>query len=357
MEVDVMYTDELFERYLKENVLMTSEVGAILGVSKQQVSNLVKQGKIKPFKENANSSLFLKTNIDEYMATKLSNPKFRDHQVIGDGNTFRSKDHFASIHELHKDIREVHLYFNKQDAIFDGYFCLDDRYQTDTLLRLDAPTCVLKLHNGESIWYDGFNCGYGGTGPNGSYDLLIDLGVTGEVARKLFDSRKISFYKEDDIWEAVDRAGTIANTEYPMTDSDVCLFNGELVLVQNKPEKYEIETKSIEVIERFSFFIPRPVEVTFYNQEEAINTGHFATSINHSSVYQVVIKDASGSELWLDAIVDEGQRISKQQNLESILKKVGMSVPKGTESLSEKIKTWLGIAPMIIDKITYKKDE
>lgn len=352
-----MYTDELFERYLKENVLMTSEVGEILGVSKQQVSNLVKQGKIKPFKVNANSSLFLKTNIDEYIATKLSNPTFRDNKVIGDGNTLRSKDHFDSIRELHKDVQEVHLYFNKQDAIFDGYFCLDDRYQTDTLLRLDAPTCVLKLHNGESIWYDGFNCGYGGTGPNGSYDLLVDLGVTNEVAKKLFESRKISFYKEGAIWEAVDRAGTIANPEYPMKDSDVCLFNRELVLVQNKPEKYEIETKCIEFIDRYSFFIPRPIEVTFYSREEAINTGHFTTSINHSAVYQVVIKDASGSELWLDSAVDEGQPINKQQNLECILNKVGISVPKGTESLSEKIKTWLGIAPIITDKVTYKKNE
>lgn len=352
-----MRRDELFEAYLKENILLTNEVGKMLGVSKQQVSNLVKQGKIKPFKEGANSSLFLKAEIDEYIAKKLSRNIFCQNEIIGDGNTHKSQKHFMSIKDEHKKIQEVHLYFDKQDAIFDGYYCLDGRYQRDTLLRLDAPTAVLKLCDDTELWYDGFNCGYGGTGPNGSYELLVGLGVPGEMAEKLFSAKKISFYREKNEWEVVDRTVSTARKDNPFLDGDVCLYNDRLVLVQERTEKYMLETQCVEFIDKYSFFIPRPTEVTFLSYEEALRTGHYVSSFNNSGVYQIIIKDISNSELWLSCRVDESQPISKQQNLESILKKVGMEISDTKESLPDKIKSWLGIAPVITDRITYRRTE
>lgn len=352
-----MYSDELFEEYLQKNVLLTGEVGELLGVSKQQVSNLVKQGKIKPFKYNANSSLFLKSTIDEYMAKKLSKNMYRKNEIIGEGNTFKTRKHFDSIKESHKNIQEVHLYLNSQEAIFDGYYCLEGHYQRDALLRLDAPTCVLKLDNDEEIWYDGFNCGYGGTGPNGSYRLLIELGVVDELASQVFKTSKLSFYKTHSEWEMVNRTTSISNKDYPVTDSNIYMYNDRLVLVQNRPEKHKLDTQYEEFIDKYSFFIPRPVEIAFLSREEALNTGHVIANCNYCGVYQIIIKDISGSELWLDYKLNENQSISKQQNLESILKKIGITIPENKETLSERIKNWLGIAPVVADRITYRKAE
>lgn len=156
-----MYRDELFNRYIKEKMLFTSEVCKILGVSRQQVSNLVKQGKLIPLKENPNASIFLKSDTDAYIAEKMSWNIHCRNEIIGNGNTFHSRKHFDLIEKLHGEITELHLYFHSQDAMFDGYYTLQGRYQRDTLLGLEAPTCVMKLTNGKEYWYDGFNCGYG----------------------------------------------------------------------------------------------------------------------------------------------------------------------------------------------------
>ena len=215
----------------------------------------------------------------------------------------------------------------------------------------------MKLDNDEEIWYDGFNCGYGGTGPNGSYRLLIELGVVDELASQVFKTSKLSFYKTHSEWEMVNRTTSISNKDYPVTDSNIYMYNDRLVLVQNRPEKHKLETQYEEFIDKYSFFIPRPVEIAFLSREEALNTGHVIASCNYCGIYQIIIKDISGSELWLDYKLNENQSISKQQNLESILKKIGITIPENKETLSERIKNWLGIAPVVADRITYRKAE
>lgn len=352
-----MYRDELFDKYIKENMLFTSEVCQILGVSRQQISNLVKQGKLSPLKENANAAIFLKSDIDAYIAEKMSwNIHYRN-EIIGNGNTFHSRKHFDLIEELHDEIVEVHLYFHSQDAMFDGYYTLQGRYQRNTLLGLEAPTCVMKLTDGKEYWYNGFNCGYGGTGPNGSYDALIKLRVPEALAKKLFYTEKISFYKVKETWEMVNRADSIAKSDYPDFECNICLYNNRLVLVQTKAEKYKKERKYGDFLEKYNFFIPKPIEITFFSREEALNTGHYVSTFRYSTIYQIVIKDVSGNELWLDYQFDENLPIKKQQNIEEIMKKIGIEIPKNKESLSERIKEWLNIVPVITDKITYRKKD
>lgn len=350
-----MYRDELFDKYIKENMLFTSEVCKILGVSRQQISNLVKQGKLSPLKENANAAIFLKSDIDAYIAEKMLWNIHYKNEIIGNGNTFHSRKHFDLIEELHDEIVEVHLYFHNQDAMFDGYYTLQGRYQRNTLLGLEAPTCVMKLADGKEYWYNGFNCGYGGTGPNGSYDALIKLKVPEALAKRLFYTEKISFYKVGETWEMVNRAGSITESNYLDLDCNICLYNDILVLVQTKEEKYKKEKKYKDFLEKYSFFIPKPIEITFFSREEALDTGHYISTFRHSTIYQIVIKDASGNELWLDYQFDENLPIKKQQNIEEIMKKIGIEIPKNKESLSKRIKEWLNIVPMITDKITYRK--
>lgn len=351
-----MFRDELFDKYIKENMLFTSEVCEILGVSRQQVSNLVKQGKLFPLKENANAAVFLKSDIDAYIAEKMSWNIHCRNEIIGNGNTFHSRKHFNLIEELHDEIIEIHFYFHSQDAMFDGYYTMQGRYQRDTLLGLEAPTCIMKLADGKEYWYDGFNCGYGGTGPNGSYDALIKLGIPETMANEVFRTRKVSFYKIGDCWEVVDRAESITNSKYPDMKCNIGLYNDRLVLVQTKEEKYRKEETYEDFLEKYSFFIPRPIEITFLSKEEALNTGHYVSTFNHSEIYQIVIKDVSGSELWLDYQFDEKLPINKQQNIEEIMKKIGIEIPKNKDSISNRIKEWLNIVPVITDKITYRKE-
>lgn len=58
--------------FIKEEVLTTKEVGTILGVSRQQVFNLVRQGKLIPFKQESNVTLFFYSDIISYLLEKAT---------------------------------------------------------------------------------------------------------------------------------------------------------------------------------------------------------------------------------------------------------------------------------------------
>lgn len=349
--------DKVLEAYAKDNVLLTQEVCEILGVSRQQVNNLVKQGKIKPLKEAANASLFLKADIDEYLAQKLSLPITEKREIIGNGNTFKSLDHFRSIKNLYDKIEAVHLYFYAQDAIFEGNYSLIDMFQKDTLLRIDAPTCVLVTEEGEKVYYDGLNTGYGGTGPHGTYDMLISLGVSEKDAKRVFGSKKVSYYKEDGLWQVVEREETSMKKEKADIEGEVFVYNNSLVLLPNQSSLRKRELDYEQFIAKYEFFVPRPREVYFLSEEEALKTGHYSSKYRNKGIYQVIIKDVSGNELWLDCPYDENKPLSKQQNMESILRKVGFHISEEKKnSLSDKLKEWLGLTPIVADKIVYHKE-
>lgn len=349
--------DRVLLAYIKDNVLLTQEVCELLNVSKQQVNNLVKQGKLTPIKETANASVFLKADIDEYIAKKRSLPIMERRKIIGDGITRYSMKHFKTITELYEKIEAVHVYFCIKDAIYDGYYSLFDSYQTDTLLRIVAPTCVLVVKDGEKIYYDGFNCGYGGTGPHGTYDMLIELGVEPELAKKVFTSDKLSYYRENGLWQVVDRQEEFSSISSKGMEEEMFVFNNSLVLIPDKTSLGRRELNYLEFLEAYEFFVPHPREVCFYSEEEALKTGHYISNFKNKGIYQVIIKDMSGNEVWLNCPYDETKSISKQLNMESILRKVGFQVPeKEKDSLPQKIKTWLGLNPIIADKIVFHKE-
>ncbi|MEB8671632.1 helix-turn-helix domain-containing protein [Bacillus cereus] len=56
---------EKFLSFLYDEVLTTSEVMAVLGISKVRISTMIKDGKLVPFKKMERVSLFLREDIEE----------------------------------------------------------------------------------------------------------------------------------------------------------------------------------------------------------------------------------------------------------------------------------------------------
>jgi len=52
--------------------------------------------------------------------------------------------------------------------------------------------CIIHGHNG-SILLSGCNCGYGGTGPNGTAKILVELGVPIEAARAVIWHKRLTY--------------------------------------------------------------------------------------------------------------------------------------------------------------------
>lgn len=353
---------EYIRNVIKRDVLVASDVSEMLGVSKQQIINLVKKGTLIPIKETPNGYLFLRDDISKYIEKKLQFNENKIQKIIGDGVTWRSKEYFDNEVKDYEKIHSVHAYFNKTDAIFNGCYLPVGKFQRDTLLGLDAPTFVITYDNGEELWFDGFNCGYNGTGPNGSYHVFEKLGIPDPDV--LYYSEWIRCYREGDSWKVISKKRDVYCNDIPEKErkeksglgGSLCLFNNKLVLIQNRADRYALDTKPIDFVEKYSYFVPNPVSVTFMAKSVAEETGHYVSSLLDSAYYQIIIEDITGRELWLDYYIDENAPINKQQNLQTILEKLEMEISKeDLEKLCDRAKLWLGIYPRINDMVTCVK--
>ncbi|WP_346235749.1 helix-turn-helix domain-containing protein [Lysinibacillus telephonicus] len=63
MEYHIQNRDD-FIKYVKSEVLTSSEVLEVLGVSRQSLNSLVKRGKLVPIKELSRDKLFLREDIE-----------------------------------------------------------------------------------------------------------------------------------------------------------------------------------------------------------------------------------------------------------------------------------------------------
>lgn len=352
--------------YLKD-ILVVSEVSDMLGVSKQQINNLVKKGKLIPAKRTPNGYLFLREDIDDYLQQKIKVNLQKTKEIFWNGITHKSKEYFDNVITDCDKIQSVNIYFDRSGAIFDGYYMQTERFQKNQLIRIQAPTFVITYDDGKEFWFDGFNCGYVGEGPYGSYYVLTKLGMQKEEADILFRSEWVRCYREASGWEIIHKEISLEHRQEESNKNwiqkcelrgEFCLFNHQLILLQKRMNRYELDTKLVAVLSKYSYFIPQPVSVTFMTKEEAWKTGHYVTSTLGSTFYQIIIKDMTGRELWLDYYVDENVTIRKQQNLQTILEKLGMKIFKDDSSnLTTRLENWLSIEPRIVDKLSAKKYE
>jgi hypothetical protein len=97
------------------------------------------------------------------------------------------RDHRAEF----KEFTEAYVFFHDLDAIVAGFYepgraftegggSADPRYRWS-----DVPHLVLRDHRGAELWLGGCNCGYRGTGPWGSRQVLIQAGFPAGLVDQL----------------------------------------------------------------------------------------------------------------------------------------------------------------------------
>ena len=73
-------------------------------------------------------------------------------------------------------------------------------------------------------------------------------------------------------------------------------------------------------------FISYAKRITIYPRNLAIKTGHYINSSVGETIYQIVIEDVSGRELWLNNYVDENTPIHRQDTIGEILRKLDFDI-------------------------------
>lgn len=356
--------NEYLREQIKREVYFTSEAAEYLNISRQQINNIVKNGGITPIKSTTGGMIFLKEDLDNYSNKKSIENLFVPKKIIGDGVTRRSTKFFLQEMKDYENIVEVFAYFNTYDAINDGFYTTTETPKRDHVMRIEAPTMVIRYENMDEFWFDGFNAGYGGEGPHGTYDVLIRLGVPKEEAELVFVSNWVKYFKEGEKWRVINEFRDLrkeydAEREW-IYDMDlnarICSYNQNLVMVQYHYRKSWIEDEPEKFLKKYFYFVPMPVSVTLYTKEMAKATGHYICSTMGETYYQVVVKDISGRELWLEHYVDANTPINQQSSLANVLKALEIEIPDEKEKgLSFFIKKMLGTKIMINDYITLCK--
>lgn len=337
---------ELIKAWVQKEVLTPQEVGKLLGVSRQQISNLVAQGKLVPVKSVPGCNLFLLEDVEKYRIEKTRSYTLVPKTIYGSGITRHCTEY---VQEQLKDVDKivaVYIYFDDYDAIMDGFYTTRKIVKRDKLMSINAPTFIIKYEDLEEIWFRGFNCGYGGVGPSGSETTLIKIGVPPDMARMVYSSNVIKYYKEGGTWNYTaewrfddeGRVKPLRNFDRPHY-----IFNNNLVITQEHCGVFWKDCDPLSFVKKNLGFLSEPYQIVIYSRAKAIETGHYILSNVEEQYFCVIIKDRSGKEMWLDCPVDEKKSIARQLHLKELFEFLEVDYP--TEGvLSELGKKLLGIS-------------
>ena len=320
---------------VRDEVMTASEVADLLGVTRQQLVNLEKKKRLLPVVQKKGINLYIKCDVEEYQKIKSKAQTIIPQPVIGHGVTQKCYDHIKNELPNKGDIEAIFIYFNYIDAIMDGVYTTYEIAKRDQLMKLNVPTFIVKYSNLNEVWYEGLNCGYGGTGPHGSVDVLTKFfDVPKEIAEQVFYAKYMKLYREGakwrcicDIREAYKNDGkSTYEIESFKSVSKIMLFNNKLVLLQEKSSRYWNEDEARNFLNSNLSFISYAKRITIYPRDLAIKTGHYINSSVGETIYQIVIEDVSGRELWLNNYVDENTPIHRQDTIGEILRKLDFDV-------------------------------
>lgn len=114
-----------------------------------------------------------------------------------------------------------------------------------------------------------------------------------------------------------------------------------MVLVQSRGS---FRASSLKVLERYNAFIPNPIEFIFLpSYDLAKDYGYVTPSHYGEDLYNIIIKDISGRELWLHAYIDNSEPFASQE-LAKLLELAGFQIPqekKDTGNFLSVFMTWL----------------
>lgn len=322
-----------YKHYVVEHDVMTpAEVGELLGVSRQQVSNLVSRGKLPVAKSVPGCTLFLRDDVEEYLINRKKINTISPKDIFS-GSTHRCIDYVRSL-PTPSSIGAVFLFFNPEDAINAGFYTTSEVAKKDVLSEIRAPQCVLKYDDLTEVWIHGITCGYTGTGPNGAYKMLTEiLGVAPKLAEAVYKYKKINFIRDFPEWICNADDGLYPSVkerldQIPMGDlAAYYLFNGNIIVLRNHVQVQWLYDDAAQFVQSQLAFVGTPSSVTLMDRETCYTTGHFIASTTGDKIYPVIVKGVSGREVWLDINVNETIALKEQQTVMDLLAQFDIRFP------------------------------
>jgi hypothetical protein len=115
------------------------------------------------------------------------------------GITFESLEYYRKRHHRFKTFLEAYVFSEVADSVAAGFYEADDEQHEDDDPRIKdvlAPLLVLRDADGSELWLGGCTCGYGGTGPSGSHEVLSDAGFSSETSDAVFKHSLVRLHRD-----------------------------------------------------------------------------------------------------------------------------------------------------------------
>lgn len=337
---------------IRNNVITTVKAAEILQVSKQTVSDLVKNSELEPVLSTTQGTMFLRSEVEELYRKRCfgSNPLNRSKInpiFFQSGATDKNVEFFYKNKDKFSSASAIYIFFHEFDSILNNFYQQAKGFYYGELQRVDTPHMIIKNDNLEELWLAGCNCGYGGTGPHGTERILKEYGIKDEDINEIFSNRVVKYFKnENDEWEVHSHDSELKDMFKNEVSAGIYLFRNQLALIQDYTYKVSIDAEPERIIEKYRAFIPNPIEVVIMNKEQAQLNGFVAPGyFQEEHAYRLIMKDATGRQLWLDTDIDDEKPLYKQNNVVQFLKYCGFELDTNKKLLSETMLSWLNITP------------
>jgi len=349
-------SNQITRKFLEENILTTKEACEILGVSRQTLMKYLKEERLITLKDIQSTHLFYRKDILEfrdnmYKQIILQNALYN--KELHRGNTYEAEDYVLDNVDLDAVVK-VKLYQGAGDAVIDGYFTITEPHEMNKLINIDAPTCILFLNTGDEVWLQGLLCGYGGTGPSHTVGILSKMGIEESQRNLVYSKSKIEYVKnKDNTWEVIIPPSPTINTEdYPNKSNDgftTFFYNNKIVYIYKSYYKYRANNFNVTGFIKNQLWLLGNIEkVLFLSEEYALNNGYFYISKGEEFLYQLIIIDSAGRELWIPVTIDPVKPIPEQERLKEILDILGYKKPE-EDDLKSKITKFFKNRPFLND--------
>ena len=329
----ILDNNEGLRFFAEQNVLSNEETCDRLKISKQYLYRLIKEEKLIPFKQMKGGYLFWKPDI-------LAFDQERRIRAGYGSSTHKAIEDFEMLNLNPEEIDSIHIYRYDRDAAIDDFYEVCGGNERNQLMRVDAPTFIVKMNDGVEYWISGLLCGYVGTSTDGTEKILHKLGIldsynTRESEAYVAASHIIHIYKTDNGWETVRKESywdKLIEKEHGTfgLSTNLYSYNNNLVLVVerygiNYSDKYE--QLPADFIETCFEFIEDATTVENLTKEKALETGHFITTGRLTNIFQIILSNDQKRELWMIYPNDEKYDAENQTMLD-ILTGLGLELKK-----------------------------
>ncbi|WP_337983431.1 hypothetical protein [Lysinibacillus sp. C5.1] len=335
---------------LEHQMITSAKAAEMLEISKQRLLAMVKSNGIYPIHQSSQGNLFMRSDI-----VKLRNGtievKKKMPVIINDGSTSEAKGKIEEVLNILDEITHIFVYFDSFDAILDGFYIVSENDLSD-LKSLKSARFIIRDINGNEAWFYNLNCGYGGEGPSGSKEVLEKLGIPETLSMNVKDHDYdiVKYFKNEEGQFEVHKNSSDFER---VTESKATLYyyKGKIVCLQDKKNYLSYMDDKEKFLYEYSSVVPNPSEIILFNsRESAIEHGYFTKDFfGKDIVYQVVLSDQQGRELWLCPLVNDNSALKYQKDVQQILEFCGLDVSHEADkkTFPKNIMDWLTKKPKL----------